>query len=99
MHVLNVNHTLDPVYGGGTAERTFQMSRFLASRGVKCTVVTSAVGLCPARTAALASVRIVAVQLLSRRFYVPRISWRALNELVSDVVHNYRAARRCAPLS
>src|SRR5688572_11052130 len=89
MRVLNVNHTLDPVHGGGTAERTFQMSRFLASRGVECTLLTSAAGISPARTAALVNVNVVAVPLLWHRFSVPRISRRLLNGLVgaADIIH------------
>src|SRR5687768_16918349 len=89
MRVLNVNHTLDPVHGGGTAERTFQMSRFLARQGVDCTVLTSAAGLGPARTAALSGVKVVAVPLLWHRFHVPRASWRLVGELVNaaDIVH------------
>ena len=89
MRVLNVNHTLDPVHGGGTAERTFQMSRFLASSGVECTVLTCAAGLSPARAAALTNVRVVAVPLLWRRFFVPRISLPLLNELINaaDIIH------------
>lgn len=89
MRVLNVNHTLDPVHGGGTAERTFQMSRFLASRGVECTVLTSAAGISPVRAAALADVNVVAVPVLWHRFSIPRVSLPLLNDLVSaaDIVH------------
>lgn len=32
LKILNVNHTLDPVEGGGTAGRTFRMSRHLAGQ-------------------------------------------------------------------
>jgi glycosyltransferase involved in cell wall biosynthesis len=89
LRVLIVNHPLFAVLVGGTAERTFQMSRFLASRGVECTLLTSAVGLTPARVAALASVKLVAVPPVWHRFYVPRVSWRLVSELVgaADIIH------------
>jgi hypothetical protein len=40
MKVLNVNMSLDSVEGGGTAERTLQMSKFLAKEGVGCKILT-----------------------------------------------------------
>ena len=107
MHVLNVNHTLDPVNGGGTAERTIKMSRFLARAGIACTVLTGRPGFDAAATPDEPNLRIVTVPLLSRRFFIPRISTRELDALVSeaDIVHLmghwtllnalvYRAARR-----
>ena len=30
MKILNINAILDPINGGGTAERTIQMSRYLS---------------------------------------------------------------------
>lgn len=89
MRVLNVNSSLDFKAGGGTAERTFQMSRFLAREGVKCTVLTIDTGLDTARVLALKPAEVVAVPLLLRRFYVPRISWKTITALVddADVIH------------
>ncbi|MFC5520584.1 glycosyltransferase [Polaromonas jejuensis] len=89
MRVLNVNSSLDFKAGGGTAERTFQMSRFLAREGVECTVLTIDTGLNDARVLALKPAKVVAIPLLWRRFYVPRISWRTIKTLVddADVIH------------
>lgn len=89
MHVLNVNSSLDFRTGGGTAERTFQMSRFLAIEGVQCTVLTIDTGLDESRILALKPAGVVAVPLLLRRFYVPKVSWKAIRALVdaADVVH------------
>jgi len=89
MRVLNVNHTLDPVTGGGTAERTYQMSRFLARSGVQSTVLTTTAGSAPPRTVPDADVTIVAVPLISERFFVPRVSRTRLEQLISaaDIVH------------
>ena len=89
MRVLNVNSSLDFKAGGGTAERTFQMSRFLAKEGVKCTVLTIDTGLDAERVVALKPLVVVALPLLLRRFYVPRVNWKTIKTLVedADVVH------------
>lgn len=89
MRVLNVNHTLDPVTGGGTAERTFQMSRALVRVGEECDVLALDPGLTPAQMEALAGARLHALPWLVRRFYVPRFSPREIRKVVAgaDVIH------------
>lgn len=89
MHVLNVNSSLDFRTGGGTAERTFQMSRSLATEGVQCTVLTIDTGLDESRVLALKPTGVVATPLLLRRFYVPKVSQKTIRSLVdaADVVH------------
>jgi len=89
VRVLNVSSSLDLASGGGTAERTFQMSRFLARRGVACTVLTLNSGLDAGRIAALAPATVVAVDPLWKRFFVPRMGWRAIRKLVAgaDMIH------------
>lgn len=89
MRVLNVNVLLDPVTGGGTAERTFQMSRSLARAGVECAILTTDIGLNADRIKQLGDVRITALPCISKRFFVVRFSWRQLKALVAgvDVIH------------
>lgn len=89
MKVLNVNVVLDPVFGGGTAERTYQMSKAQARAGIDCTILTSDVGLSDERMQSLNGVEVVALRCLSERFYLMRFSWVALKNLVAgaDVVH------------
>ena len=92
MRVLNVNSSIDLKAGGGGAERTFQMSRFLARHGVQCTVLTLNTGLDTGRVAALAPAIVVALDCQWRRFHVPRIgrnSWKAIRRLVNeaDIIH------------
>lgn len=89
MRVLNVNSSLDSRTGGGTAERTFQMSRSLGHKVDKCTVLTIDTGLDEKRIAAMKPADVVALSLLSRRFYVPYVKWNALCALVnsSDIIH------------
>ena len=89
MNVLNVCSNFDPVTGGGEAERTFQMSQFLILAGVSCRVLTIDTGLSKKRQKALGEERVIALPCLNRRLYVPRVSFRYIEQLVnqSDVVH------------
>ena len=107
MNILLVNHLLDPVSGGGTAERTFQLARFLTLEGETCTVLTLNLGLTSERVASLGRVRVRAVPCLNQRFFVPRVSLGEIHRLVvaADLVYLsghwtilnalvYRACRR-----
>ena len=89
MKVLNVNMSLDPVYGGGSVERTFQMSRHLAGAGVECTVVTTDIDLTLDRVKAMEGVEVVALPTVLKRYYLPRISYRKIESIVKkiDIIH------------
>jgi glycosyltransferase involved in cell wall biosynthesis len=89
LHILNVNTTIDLMTGGGTAERTFQMSRFLALKGSKCTVLTIDTGLDLSRVITLRPAIAVIFPLIWRRYYIPLISWKTISKLVADtdIVH------------
>ncbi|MDD5676898.1 MAG: glycosyltransferase [Kiritimatiellae bacterium] len=89
MKILNVDILLDPIRGGGTAERTFQMSRFLARDGQNCTVLTLDVGLTRERINAMVGVKVVALPCWLKRFGLPRFSLAAINQIVgdSDIIH------------
>ena len=87
--VLNVNASLDLKSGGGTAERTFQMSRFIGRLDAHCTVLTLDIELRDDRVAAVTPAEVVALPCVWRRFYVPALKWSVIRRLVSeaDVVH------------
>lgn len=89
MHVLNVNSTLGLKTGGGTAERTFQMSRFLAIQGVQCKVLTLDIELDEQRVSDLAPATVVALSCFWARYYVPWARWKDIRQLVeeADVIH------------
>jgi glycosyltransferase involved in cell wall biosynthesis len=89
MKILNVDMSLDPILGGGSVERTFQMSRFLARSGHSCAILTTDLGLTPERVDALAGVDVIALPCLVKRFYVSRFSYWAVQEIVgkSDIIH------------
>lgn len=89
MRVLNVNVLLDQVTGGGTAERTLQMSRSLADAGIECTILTTDIGLTADRIRKLGDVRVIALPCISKRFFFVKFSWNQLKALVAsvDVIH------------
>lgn len=89
MRVLHVTATLDPVSGGGTAERTVQVARALAAQGVRCQIMSLDDGVTPATRAAPHPVELVTLNTLSRRWFLPAPSVSPLLEQVrhADVVH------------
>lgn len=89
MKVLNVNHLLDPLTGGGTAERTTQISRFLAKAGVDTTVLALDIGIGNVQIDELDKVKLVAVPCVNKRFFVPWSPAGMIDQLVADadIVH------------
>jgi glycosyltransferase involved in cell wall biosynthesis len=88
MRVLNVNVAMDAETGGGTAERTRQMSRFLARRGIDVAVLfTRAAG--DREPDGLDGVQLVGLPCLWRRFRTPRPWLRVVRDAVAraDIVH------------
>lgn len=80
---------LDARIGGGTAERTFQMSRHLARAGNECTVLALDTGLPPERLEAIRPARVVLLSIAWRRFQVPWPRISLIRRLVAeaDVIH------------
>lgn len=89
MRLLLVNHLLDAVSGGGTAERTYQLARFLAFEGVDCSILTLDIGLSSERLTGLGNVRVHALPCINKRFFIPvprmKQVWTLIAEV--DVVH------------
>lgn len=81
---------LDLKTGGGTAERTFQMSRNLAKRGASCEVLTiDSEYLDTDRIEALKPVKVSVLPSLWGRFHVPLLSLNKIQLAVkeADIVH------------
>ena len=87
MKILNVNHTINPVTGGGTAERTFQMSQQLIQNGIGCSILTMATAGSFERK--IINGRIIAIKSFSRRFPFPRCTPGRITQIVEDhdVIH------------
>ncbi|MGH8761386.1 MAG: glycosyltransferase, partial [Burkholderiales bacterium] len=89
MHILNVNMSLDAVEGGGTAERTVQMSRHLVRSGVPCTVLATNLGWSPARAKDFEGIEVIALPCVWKRYYLFGPALRRIRDAVAraDVVH------------
>ncbi len=86
MKILNVNHTVDAVTGGGTAERTLQMSRHLIEGGVYCSILTMDQG---TTQRALDGGKIIVIPSMSRRFHIPKFPFHGIRAAVqeADIIH------------
>lgn len=86
--MLTVNHLLDPIEGGGTAERTLQLSRAFVRAGHQCATLTMDIGLTERQRQRLSGVPITGLPCINRRYFIPS-STRPVGSLVaaSDVVH------------
>jgi len=89
LRVLHVTMSLDPVTGGGTVERTVQLSRALVKAGQRCTILTTDAGFSKNQPRSVEGVNVVAMPCLSDRFFVPFPWGRQIREAVSeaDVIH------------
>lgn len=90
MRILNVNFSIDLNVGTGTAERNFQLSRFLAKAGHACKTLTMDDGASTAaRIKVLGADNVVMLPCLWRRFGVPAFRWKTISRLVEEaqVVH------------
>jgi glycosyltransferase involved in cell wall biosynthesis len=88
MHVLNVNMSIDPVRGGGTAERTVKLSKFLARAGVQTTILTVENGR-TLPTSIAEGVQVNRLPGLFNRFNIPKPVISEINRQVKsvDIIH------------
>ena len=88
MRVLLVNMTIDPVSGGGTAERTVQLARALRTAGAAPAILTARTPLSDERLRETAGIPTTLVPVLTHRFWVPLATQRRLRRVVgrTDVV-------------
>ena len=89
MKILNVNMSLDPISGGGTAERTLQISRSLTRAGLQCDVLTINLNLSDERIEQLNGINLIALECLIKRYYIPKLSQRIIKDAVAnaDIIH------------
>ena len=89
MKILNVNALLDPVTGGGTAERTIQISLALIDEGADCRILSTDVGFEDGFPPRLDDLNVTAYQCLLKRFYIPRVSLASIKKEIEgvDVIH------------
>jgi glycosyltransferase involved in cell wall biosynthesis len=89
MRILNVIMSLDPIDGGGSVERIYQLSRHLAIAGEDCTILTTRQGWNEVHSRGLGAVKVVALSYVSERFKIPigLFAWLRKHLKEYDVVH------------
>jgi glycosyltransferase involved in cell wall biosynthesis len=89
MKILNVNHILETSGGGGTAERTLQMSYFLAEENMQCHILCTDLFLSEKTKQYLKKIKILALPCISTRFLIPKLWTLSVNNLVksADIIH------------
>lgn len=89
MRILNVNATLDPVWGGGGAERTRRLSSALVRLGHAVTLLTTSADSDTTDKLHTQGVEVVGLNCLNKRFMVPLLPLGRLLRLVRDhdIIH------------
>jgi len=89
MRVLNVNMSVDPFRGGGTAERTLQISRALNERGVSSAIVCADPDVADVHHDVVLGSPVIRLPAVHGRFSVPWVSQRTIRNIVRDfdIVH------------
>jgi glycosyltransferase involved in cell wall biosynthesis len=77
------------VMGGGTAERTLQISRALKDEGVDCQILTTDIGFENGSLPRLDGLNVTAYHCLFKRFYIPNVSFERIKKEVErvDIIH------------
>jgi len=90
LKILLVNNTIDPVTGGGSANRTIQVAEALINcYGVECTVLSTDCGFDGDIKNLNDKIRIVQLPCINDRYYIPLFNWKRLKDLLSkvDAIH------------
>lgn len=81
--------SIDPVSGGGTAERTTQIARALSGLNCDCSVLTLDIGITSEVRKRLKDVDLILLKCINKRFYVTGFNLDIINKAVknSDIIH------------
>lgn len=83
MKILNVNNIIDPVTGGGTAERTLQLSYAMTKQGANCTIATLDIGVAGIRNKT-GNVRLITLPCGIKRYFLPIGGSNIISDLVVE---------------
>jgi glycosyltransferase involved in cell wall biosynthesis len=85
LKTLNVIMSIDAVTGGGTAERTVQLSRAFVKAGHNNSILTTDIGFNEKRAELLKETNVIALPCINRRFYLPRFSYQSIRQIVANI--------------
>ncbi|KTD11586.1 glycosyltransferase [Legionella gratiana] len=89
MKILNVNFSIDPVNGGGTAERTNQMSRYLSQKNHDCTILTFFSNPNNEHIDEFKNIKLIILPYFLKRFFIPKGGFKQIKKAVheADIIH------------
>lgn len=90
MKVLNINSSLDPKFGGGTTERTIQLSLNLAAeKNINVSILTLDIGITDTVINKLNQINLIKIPCINKRFMVPSIFNKKIPDSIkkADVIH------------
>ena len=89
MKILNVIENMDESSGGGATERTRQLSIHFARLGHDVTILTTSFRLSKSAQEQLHPIKIVALPILLKRFYIPWPSFLKVRDAVrnAEIIH------------
>jgi glycosyltransferase involved in cell wall biosynthesis len=81
--------SIDPVTGGGTAERTMQISRALSRAGHKCYILTTQTKAKNITSSRVDGIELIALDCINHRYQIPKFSFSTIKDAVSnaDIIH------------
>ena len=85
MKVLNVNIAINSIYGGGSAERIFQLSREFSKIGIDSEVLTLDLGLTKDILRSLKAVKVHSIPCVSERIFLPKITPSTLRKIKHSI--------------
>ena len=83
MKILCVNMSIDPVTGGGTAERTVQMAIHLKKLNYSCAILTLNIGNLHNQLFEHKDIRIFKIPCFWRRFYLPLSGFSIISKAIN----------------
>ena len=88
MKILHVIENMDESTGGGSTERTRQLSLHLSEMGHEVSILTTDYVLSKSTIKDLGQIKIIAMPILIRRFYIPRLLFQEIKKAVknSDII-------------
>jgi glycosyltransferase involved in cell wall biosynthesis len=89
MKILHVNMSIDPITGGGTAERIVQIARAMSKGDCDISILTLDIGITNEVKRNLKNINLILLKCINKRFYIPGFDFTMISKIVknSDMIH------------